>query len=343
MIPADNQDVIILANELICQAGITCPQLSVASIHHGGNNQIFLIDCKEKKYILKKYFKHPNDLLDRLGNEFTFLNALYEYLPNQIPKPYSKIEKKSAALYEYIEGKKLSNSFQVTEKELLQAGKFIANLNNFYKPLLENLISPAHESAFSIKQHLDRIDFRMEKLEAVRLNHSTNSEFNLFFDEIKANWLLIRAEVIEKALQEALNLNEILPQNERVLSPSDFGFHNAIIRPTDEVTFIDFEYAGWDDPAKLVGDFFAQVAIQIPPTFFNQFMQSAFGNFLNFDTINKRASILLKAYKIKWCCITLNIFLPEYLSRKQFVNSAVNIVEFEKMQLNKSRKILNDI
>ena len=59
MIPADNQDVIILANELICQAGITCPQLSVASIHHGGNNQIFLIDCKEKKYILKKYFKHP--------------------------------------------------------------------------------------------------------------------------------------------------------------------------------------------------------------------------------------------------------------------------------------------
>jgi hypothetical protein len=72
-------------------------------------------------------------------------------------------------------------------------------------------------------------------------------------------------------------------------------------------------------------------------------MQSAFGNFLNFDTINKRASILLKAYKIKWCCITLNIFLPEYLARKQFVNSAVNIVEFEKMQLNKSRKILNDI
>ena len=52
---------------------------------------------------------------------------------------------------------------------------------------------------------------------------------------------------------------------------------------------------------------------------------------------------MLKAYKIKWCCITLNIFLPEYLARKQFVNSAVNIVEFEKMQLNKSRKILNDI
>jgi len=53
MIPADNQDVTILANELICQAGITCPQLSVASIHHGGNNQIFLIDCKEKNIFLK--------------------------------------------------------------------------------------------------------------------------------------------------------------------------------------------------------------------------------------------------------------------------------------------------
>jgi hypothetical protein len=183
MIRANNQDIITLANELLCQAGISFSQLSVVPIDQGGNNQIFLISCNRQKYVLKKYLKDSNDLRDRLDNEFAFLKALYELLPNQLPKPYSKLERNSVALYEYIEGEKLSNSFQVNESIVIKAGQFIANLNNPYNPLLENLISPASESAFSIKQHLDRIDFRIEKLEVARTNHSTDSEFSLIFDE----------------------------------------------------------------------------------------------------------------------------------------------------------------
>src|SRR5258708_29751946 len=40
-----------------------------------------------------------------------------------------------------------------------------------------------------------------------------------------------------------------------------FGFHNALLRPSQELCFLDFEYAGHDDPAKMVGDFFSQPAI----------------------------------------------------------------------------------
>ena len=44
------------------------------------------------------------------------------------------------------------------------------------------------------------------------------------------------------------------PQRLRVLSPSDFGFHNALRRPDGTIVFVDFEYFGWDDPAKMMAD-----------------------------------------------------------------------------------------
>ena len=41
------------------------------------------------------------------------------------------------------------------------------------------------------------------------------------------------------------------------MSPSDFGFHN-VIKKDDFLYFIDFEYAGLDDPVKLICDFYCQ-------------------------------------------------------------------------------------
>ena len=38
------------------------------------------------------------------------------------------------------------------------------------------------------------------------------------------------------------------------LSPSDFGFHN-ILQSEGRLNFLDFEYAGRDDLAKLLSDF----------------------------------------------------------------------------------------
>ena len=43
------------------------------------------------------------------------------------------------------------------------------------------------------------------------------------------------------------------------------GFHNAVVQCNSKVKFIDFEYAGWDDPAKTAADFIFQP--QVPPPY----------------------------------------------------------------------------
>ena len=41
----------------------------------------------------------------------------------------------------------------------------------------------------------------------------------------------------------------------QVFSPSDFGFHNALLKDNGKLCFLDFEYFGRDDPVKLMADF----------------------------------------------------------------------------------------
>ena len=44
-----------------------------------------------------------------------------------------------------------------------------------------------------------------------------------------------------------------LPKGLQVFSQSDVGIHNILVS-SKEIFFVDFEHAGWDDPAKIICD-----------------------------------------------------------------------------------------
>ena len=54
---------------------------------------------------------------------------------------------------------------------------------------------------------------------------------------------------------------DVIAPEERCISPSDFGLHNAI-RTAADIRFIDFEFAGWDDPAKALVNFIFSLVFQ---------------------------------------------------------------------------------
>jgi hypothetical protein len=109
-----------------------------------------------------------------------------------------------------------------------------------------------------------------------------------------------------------------LSPDERRLSPSDFGFHNALRTPDGRLRFIDLEYAGWDDPAKTVCDFFCQVQVPVPPKFAEPFMRAIDPDGDSQAAFHRRCVRLLPAYQMKWCCIALNVFLPTGSARRAF-------------------------
>jgi len=112
--------------------------------------------------------------------------------------------------------------------------------------------------------------------------------------------------------------DDVLPQKYRILSPSDIGFHNILEDGEGKLVFLDFEYFGWDDPAKLASDFLVH-----PKTFDSQVLKRRFvekmTSILKDDSdFPDRFRIQYPLYALKWCLIMLNEFLPENYLRRVF-------------------------
>jgi hypothetical protein len=120
------------------------------------------------------------------------------------------------------------------------------------------------------------------------------------------------------AASRKLDWEAALEQAERRISPSDFGFHNAILGPDQRLRFIDFEYAGWDDPAKTACDFLCQVQVPVPSELAHKFLEPLIADDSAPQARADRIAVLLPVYRLKWCCIVLGRILPATSARREF-------------------------
>ena len=99
---------------------------------------------------------------------------------------------------------------------------------------------------------------------------------------------------------------DVLDPIERCVSPSDFGFHNAIRTPLG-IKFFDFEFAGWDDPVKAVADFDLQP--RVPLSLRARALSKALPQWSN--CLAERYDVLFPILKLKWACIILAVLNPD--------------------------------
>ncbi|MGC2778670.1 MAG: aminoglycoside phosphotransferase family protein, partial [Bradyrhizobium sp.] len=134
-------------------------------------------------------------------------------------------------------------------------------------------------------------------------------------------WEAVKTAILAGAAAQGLAMDAAIPADQSCLSPSDFGFHNALIDDAGKLTFLDFEYAGRDDPAKLVSDFFCQPEVPVPLALHGHFIDRL-SEGLGLDAASMaRCRLLLDAYQIKWTCIILNDFLPLGATRRAFADT----------------------
>src|SRR5687767_13387999 len=75
----------------------------------GRNSRIYrLQNAESKRYALKVYFQQAGDSRDRLSTEFNSLAFLWTCGIRTIPQPIQYHKEAAIALYEYIDGEKLS-------------------------------------------------------------------------------------------------------------------------------------------------------------------------------------------------------------------------------------------
>jgi thiamine kinase-like enzyme len=322
---------------LLDQAGFPSGEFALEAIAGGGNNRVFRLTVNSQPLLLKAYFRHPLDPRDRLKAEFDFTRFAWQHGVRQVPRPLAYDEANGLGLYEFIDGRKLEPG-EVNDNAVSQALKFYADLNQQRSLPKAQQLPAGSEACFCLADHLHCVERRLARCEAWQPVSDLDRQALTFVqDELLPRWRQIRTQVESEASQLGLALNDVLPAQQRCLSPSDFGFHNALLEKSGQLRFIDFEYAGWDDPAKLACDFFCQPAVPVPGEFWDMFVRELLLNTPHPDRERRRLELLLPVYRMKWVTILLNDFHPAGNDRRRFARPGQDPEERKSQQLAKAR------
>lgn len=308
-------------------------QLAVVPFAASGNNRVFAVTTGERRYAAKVYFRHPTDTRDRLQSEYAFLTCAASAGIRCVPRPVACDICNGIGVYEYIEGRKLESS-EIDAACVDQAAEFILQMNQKSAHDAGRDLPNASEACFSIDEHFAMVDGRIARLAGVGTVDALDREAREFVVALTARWQLAKAQILSGAQAAGIASGVMLA--ERCISPSDFGFHNALATSDRGICFIDFEYAGWDDPAKLAGDFFSHPAVAVDAAHFERFLDIALGYSPRQAALAARARILFPVFQAKWCCIILNEFLSDSAQRRRFADPTRDVAVRKREQLAKA-------
>lgn len=319
--------------ELLNKANIPFTNFVATPLIGGANNCVYKLEINNNtKFVLKHYFSHPNDTRKRLQSEYYFLSYAKEKNIQNVPVPYSCIEEKNIALYSFIDGKNF-NPEMLSEKNIQDAISFFKELN--LNKIDGQKLPFASEACVTLNDYVVVLEKRLHAFKKLKdLNNLPSEAEDFIFSKLSPVLMKVKDNTIKYA-KDTLNIP--LSKEYQSITPSDFGFHNALLAPNQATYFIDFEYAGWDDPAKTVCDFFCQPKIPVPQKFFRMFIDSI-KDFTD-PYFEERIEIILPLCQLKWCFIIMNTFLKVGKNRRCF--SKQNEDQYQ--QIEKAQKILKNI
>ncbi len=287
--------------------------LSLTPMPGGANSEVFRVDADDgRAYLAKRYVRRPGDEADRLETEFGALAFLWDRGVHSVPEPVAAHPDEGIGLYGYIDGRHVVPG-EVDREAMDEAARFLVLVHSLRNDPAARRQPIAKEACFSLAAHLAVVYGRLARLLAGAPATPDGAELRGFLENAFRPVL----EEIRRCLTESVGgpagLGREVPRESTTLSPSDFGFHNILRRPDGSLCFIDFEYWGWDDPAKLLADFFNQPQVPVPPSLRTHFIDRLAGCYGDECTM-ERLPLVLPVISLKWCLIMLNQFVRRPLT-----------------------------
>jgi hypothetical protein len=303
----------------ICRSALGRDVVSSAPIGSGRNSRVVRVDLdgtgtsSPPRVVVKFYRRDSGDERDRLGTEFGSLQFLWRNGIRTIPCPIAMDRDRHCAIYEYIAGE-VPTPLALTPEDVDTSVDFLGVLKRLRDAPDSDTLPAASEACFSLHDIVTSVEWRLECLrrasgsdEVARLCRWIGETFDPLMTEV-TEWCRGAAGRSRVAFDEPIG------REARTLSPSDFGFHNAIRRPDGALAFVDFEYFGWDDPAKTIVDYLLHPGMALGEPLKRRFAARAQAAFADVPTLAARARLVYPLFGLKWALILLNDFLPERFS-----------------------------
>jgi hypothetical protein len=332
----------------------TCSRLlgqavvGIERIYGGRNSQVFRLDCgtgtPPSRYVAKRYVAIPEDARDRLGTEYGALEFLRSCGITNVPAPIAKDADACCGVYEFVPGERASLR-AASDSDIRQAIDLLANLDSVARRTGADAAAAASEACFSIDAIVENLSARAARLRSLPDDVPGVAALRRFLNGRVAPLVsLLDAWTDEQARLYGIRRDAMLPFAQRTLSPSDFGFHNALRDGRERLVFVDFEYFGWDDPAKTIVDFLLHPAMEMTDGQRRTFAADAVAVFSGAPALATRSRLVYPWFGLKWCLILLNEFVPEQRRRRRFAGGEeTGPIDVLQRQLDRAERLLDRV
>ncbi len=316
---------------------------SVERTGRGGNSRVFRVCCADgSEFAAKFYFRRADSGRSRLDAEFNAISFMWRHGIRCIPRPAGANGEFDFALYEFVTGREIGSA-NVTATDIEQLVQFAAELKNLSGLPESGALPPAADACLGIDDMFRQIENRLQRLGGQHDDASADGALARF---LSVDFVPALARVTERVKYEMDEkaFSRELPVSEQTLSPSDFGFHNALKRASGAITFLDFEYFGRDDPAKMIADFLLHPAQTLSEEAKRHFARRILQIFKDDRGLFARLEHVYPLVGLKWCMIMLNEFVLGDLARREFAARApIDAARKKTVQLAKAKAMLAKI
>lgn len=305
----------------------TCTQLA-----SGRNARVFRLSSADGVFVLKQYPSRADDPRDRLGAERDALQWMERAGIVSVPRFLAADEMRNFALLSWVDGA------SVTEpglSEVEQAAAFLAALYAANARIPYPSTRLASEACLSGAEIERQVRARMVRLKAIE----GEPDLQAFLDDDFAGAL----EGCVAAVRSRLDFDAELASQWRRPVPADFGFHNSLRNDEGRLFFLDFEYFGWDDPAKLAADLLLHPGTPLCSPLRERLRTLLLAVHAEDLGFAERLNAILPLFALRWTLILLNEFHPERWRRRLRTGESGEWRAVKSRQLDRARAMLNAV
>lgn len=328
-----------LGPEVLRAIESSCGQapLSAERAARRGNNSLWRVTLADgRRVLVKRYLVDSRDRRERGATEFRALRLLWDNGIRSVPEPVYVDPRGAFGIMAWIDGRDLRKG-GAGGAQVRQAADFIRRVAGLkpgafpeasdsrrrladYVRHIERRLAAVREGAAALKGHPEARRFLAEKLIPLKER--------------------LLARFFAEADRQGLDLERPLPARRRILSPSDFGFHNALEDARGRLVFLDFEYFGQDDPAKLACDFCHHVGFELPPELRRSFVLRVAGALPEPEAFLRRVDLVYGLIGLEWVLIVLNVLAPHTLARRRFADPGEEAGALIRRRLRLARRLV---
>jgi hypothetical protein len=313
------------------------PVLRFSRVGGGRNSRVHRVETRDGVFALKQYPSRADDPRDRLGVETNALEWMAEHRLETVPRVVAVDRDANCALLSWVEGSQVRS---VGASDIDQAVDFLGSLERLPDTSRFPASHLAAEACLSGAEIEGQIRKRMADLGGLEgepaLRGFLAEEYAVALDDSLAKARKARSAA-------GLSFEAVLPEGQRSLVPSDFGFHNALRDEGGRLTFIDFEYFGWDDPVKLTADILLHPGTPVASELRSRFRSAAEKLYGDDPDFSARLAAFHPLFALRWSLILLNEFHPGRWRRRMHAGASDGWAEAKNRQLGAARAMLTNL